>query len=277
VQSHHVRPDGRAFSASRPVTISLGALSTAAGSALVRLGGTAVMCGVSALLAPPAATAPTAGFVVPNVHLPPMCSPSVRPGPPSEEAQRLSVLLQAVLVDSRVVDTDELVVAPGRLVWSLHVDCVCLSDDGSVADACVLAALAALKATRLPACTVDTQSGVVVRNAARDHPVRIHCEPMSVSFVMASQGTLLADPTREEELMCSSRITVITDEHGALRRVDASLPSQSGSALQTAVASAVSGLTEQRRTVLQAAFASISASSSSLSSSSLSSSSSSER
>ena len=64
--------------------------SQADGSAIVRLGQTSVVCGVRAEVAPPPPAAPSHGHLVPNLALPPMCSPAYKPGPPSLAAQTLT-------------------------------------------------------------------------------------------------------------------------------------------------------------------------------------------
>jgi exosome complex component RRP43 len=110
-----IRPDGRDSAAFRDVTVNVGALymyterdrshrgvlsgsiSTADGSALVRLGDTTIVCGVKAEIAEPEVLAPSDGFIVPNIDLSAICSPKFKPGPPSEEAQVLSDRLHEIL------------------------------------------------------------------------------------------------------------------------------------------------------------------------------------
>lgn len=91
-----------------------GSINTADGSALVRMGGSTIVCGVKAEIAEPDLENPDEGFLgellasllfslvspshvcfsvsilVPNVDLPAMCHPKFKPGPPSDEAQVLS-------------------------------------------------------------------------------------------------------------------------------------------------------------------------------------------
>lgn len=95
-----LRPDGREFDAWRPVSVNVGSISTADGSALVRLGDTTVVCGVKVEIAEPELDRPEEGFLVPNLDLPAICSPKFKPGPPTEEAQALSDRLNEVLATS---------------------------------------------------------------------------------------------------------------------------------------------------------------------------------
>lgn len=72
-------------------------ITSAEGSALVRFGRTTVVCGIKAEVTRPSDDEPQSGWVVPNVELPALCSPLIRPGPPTEEAQAMTVRLSDLL------------------------------------------------------------------------------------------------------------------------------------------------------------------------------------
>ena len=114
--AEQLRPDGREAAEWRDLFVHVGSISTADGSALVRLGHTTIVCGVKAEIAEPDLEQPTAGFLgshllggrptavtltvpllVPNIDLPAMCAPRFKPGPPSEEAQVLSDRLASTI------------------------------------------------------------------------------------------------------------------------------------------------------------------------------------
>lgn len=59
----NVRPDGRALNTFRPTSIRQGAITTANGSAMVRIGGTTVVCGIKAEVAEPRVDRPKDGFL----------------------------------------------------------------------------------------------------------------------------------------------------------------------------------------------------------------------
>lgn len=61
--SEYIREDGRAFEQAREVQCNVGAITTAAGSALVRLGQTTIVCGVKAEIAKPELARPKDGFL----------------------------------------------------------------------------------------------------------------------------------------------------------------------------------------------------------------------
>ncbi|TFY70628.1 hypothetical protein EVG20_g2365, partial [Dentipellis fragilis] len=147
------RPDGRTLDAWRDVSVHTD------GSALVRLGGTTVVVGVKAEIALPELDTPDAGFLVPNLDLPPLCSPRFKPGPPSEEAQVLSARLNDALLASAVLPLTTLCIEPGKAAWVLYVDATCINYDGNAFDAALLGMVAALRNTRLPQATYNPDTG----------------------------------------------------------------------------------------------------------------------
>jgi exosome complex component RRP43 len=91
-----VRPDGRTLTKQRKITVTPGTIGTSAGSSIVRIGATSVVCGIKVEVAEPLVATPTEGFVVPNVDLSPLCSSRYRPGPPPDSAQVLSETISKI-------------------------------------------------------------------------------------------------------------------------------------------------------------------------------------
>ena len=88
-----VRPDGRVFPGCRRVTVTSGSLTSADGSALVRLGSTSVAAGVQCLVTYPSQQAPSEGFLKVTVALSAVCSPKFHAKRPSDDAAALSEFL----------------------------------------------------------------------------------------------------------------------------------------------------------------------------------------
>lgn len=65
-----------------------------------------------------------------------------------------------------VVRREDLCIAEGRHVWKLNVDVHCLSHEGSLPDACALAAVAALSDVKLPGTVVTKDDEVLVAPGA---------------------------------------------------------------------------------------------------------------
>ncbi|KAF2207492.1 hypothetical protein CERZMDRAFT_102389 [Cercospora zeae-maydis SCOH1-5] len=187
------RPSGRSPEQFRTPTINTGSLSHSNGSAVVRVGDTAVVCGVRAeiLLAsdipsPPGddinddETIEHLGLIVPNLELSTGCSPAHLPGnAPGSVAQSLSYRISRLLNDSGAITADDLRVQyvqpasdgettdeAGKTVtkafWTLYVDILCLALDGNALDAAWLAVSAALHDTRLPSARWDPDRECVV-------------------------------------------------------------------------------------------------------------------
>lgn len=131
-----IRPNGRRVDEFRAPAVHTGSLSHADGSAVVRTGDTAVVCGVRAEIlratdvpgyadgrrssSDPAPRVPPPpqhrrddiqdlGLLVPNVELSTGCSPAHLPGPPpSDLAQSLAVRILSLLHCAKLVQDDDL-------------------------------------------------------------------------------------------------------------------------------------------------------------------------
>ncbi|XP_019727949.1 exosome complex component RRP43 [Hippocampus comes] len=210
------RPDGRELHEFRTTTVNIGSISTADGSALVKLGNTTVICGVKAELANPSVEATGKGFIVPNVDLPPLCSSQFRPGPPGEQAQAASQFMADIIESSEMLQMEDLCIERGKLCWSLYCDLICLDYDGNLLDACALTMLAALKNTRLPKVRVNGETGAPEVDLGKRRGLKIRRHPVAASFCIFDDSVLLVDPAAEEEQLATARLTVVTDEEGRL-------------------------------------------------------------
>ncbi|KAF9387532.1 Exosome complex component RRP43 [Podila verticillata] len=231
--SQGVRPDGRLLNGFRPTTVHHGVITTANGSAMVRIGGTTVVCGVKAEVAEPRLDAPDQGYLVPNVDLSPISSSAFRPGPPSEQAQVVSEALHRVLKESNVLDLKDLCIEEGKAVWSLWVDVVCVSYDGNIYDAALTSVMAALGNVRIRNPTYE--EGIVKVSGAEDlsddnsFTLKLARTLASATFALFDTNLVaLADPNFAEESVSQGRVTVTLDEAGqicALSKIGASASS----------------------------------------------------
>jgi len=216
----NVRPDGREFLEFRDCSINVGSISTADGSSLVRLGDTTVVCGIKAEISEPDLDAPEDGFLVPNLDLPPLCSPKYKPGPPSDDAQVLSSRLNEVLILSNILPTNSLCIQSGKFVWVLYIDATCINYNGNVFDATLLAMVAALKNVRLPKATYHEETNHVTCSRKVREPLSLLGTPISSSFGVFNSSHLLADPTAFEEPLLETMVAVIMDSEGRLLSVN---------------------------------------------------------
>ncbi|KAH6565375.1 hypothetical protein BASA61_008687 [Batrachochytrium salamandrivorans] len=206
-----VRADGRPLLYFRNPEFNTDAITSATGSMAMKLGETSVICAIKAELAEPGPTTPCQGYLVPNIDLPALCSPQYRSGPPSELVQSISTFLNSIIPSGDVLDLESLCVVPGRLVWVLYADIICLNYAGNVLDAAVAALMGALRNVKLPGISVDSDDIPTVNDEPPKH-LKLNRAIISSTFAVFDEKTLLADPTHEEELLASSHISVVVDD-----------------------------------------------------------------
>lgn len=129
---------------------------------------------------------PLEGFLVFNVELLPMSSPSAEApaggarAPPA--AVHVARILERQVRDARAIDSEALCIVPGEAVWSLRVDVRVLDDGGNVTDAAALAALGSLLHFRRPDVTVRGRSVHVHPYDERVAlPLAVHHLPVTVT------------------------------------------------------------------------------------------------
>ena len=148
-----------------------------------------------------------------------------------------------------------------QAAWVLRLDVYCLNADGALLSTALLAAAGALLRLRLPAVTLGAKWRVALRPspptdgeaaaaggaqpggaaaevaAAEGGPVsiearRLQLGPLPVALACGLfRGTLLVDPTLEEEAVMETVITIATDPAGRLARPLRPAPRACGAAL----------------------------------------------
>lgn len=216
------RPDGRGLDKVRPITINVGTVNTADGSATVRIGHTAVMCGIKAELATPTLRKPNEGFIIPNVELYPCCSPKFKAGPPGEKAVAASQFLKSVITSANLVNVEDLCIKPNKMAWCLFCDVVCLNYDGNLSDAALIAFMAALQNVRLPNVIYDDETERIDVSLEKNVPVALMAKPVASTFTVYSEDIQLMDPTAEDEDQGSGEVTVVLLEDGTMCTINKS-------------------------------------------------------
>ncbi|XP_064482039.1 exosome complex component RRP43-like [Ornithodoros turicata] len=206
-----VRSDGRELNERRPTAVNIGSISTADGSAVVKIGCTSIVCGIKAELAEPTVDEPKKGFIVPNVDLFPICSPMFKMGPPSEHAQVLSKMMLDMLNSSGCIDLERLCIVEGKLSWCLYVDLTCLDYDGNVAEACIMAATAALANLTLPKVATE---GEEINVLWEREQAGIQHGPLAATFAILADDIVVVDPTHEEECLAKEVFTIALTHDG---------------------------------------------------------------
>jgi exosome complex component RRP43 len=133
--------------------------------------------------------------------------------------------LVRVLETSGCVATSDLAVCPGRLVWCLYIDLVCLDHSGNLWDCALAALVAALETVTLPAVSVDPDSGAITVEPGARTPLPLRSRPVSCTSAVfparegEAEARVVADPTWEEEQLAGASLSVVCLQSGEVCHV----------------------------------------------------------
>jgi exosome complex component RRP42 len=192
----------------RPLTIMLGTVEKANGSAFVHLGKTKVLAGVKVELGTPFPDTPDEGILTVNAEFVPMASPTFEAGPPDENSIELARVVDRGIRESKAIDVKKLCIQPGKKVFVVFVDIYILDHDGNLIDAAGMAALGALISAKMRAFEVK-DGEVTYRDEKVPLPVNNYPVPITTVKI---DGSIVLDPCLEEEQVTSCRLTVTTDK-----------------------------------------------------------------
>jgi exosome complex component RRP43 len=223
-QPNQTRPNGRLPHDFREPVINTGSLTHSNGSAVVRSGDTAVVCGIRAEILtasdiphPPSEDLheddliESVGLLVPNIEMSTGCSPAHLPGnPPSTAAQALSYRLLSLLHSSNIVDPKDLIIQATlpkteddppdedpqqvtKAYWTLYIDILCISLDGNAFDTAWLATVAALQDVVLPKAWWDQDREAILCSPrpAEASRLRLNIIPAVSTFAVFSTASAL--------------------------------------------------------------------------------------
>ncbi|KAM7500168.1 hypothetical protein LguiA_024582 [Lonicera macranthoides] len=216
-----VRPDARPLGKARDTTLALGAVASADGSALAKIGCTTMLAAIKMEVMTPTAESPDEGCVAIDFHMPPICSPIVRPGRPAEAAPVVSKQLSDTILSSGMINLKELSLVSGKAAWMAYLDIYCLDADGALFDAALLSAVAAFSHLQIPVVSVNDDGRVVIvseeNGGGKREPVnkekrklKLNTIPFSLTSIL-HKNYILADPTAEEESIMDTLVTVVLD------------------------------------------------------------------
>ncbi|KAL0346233.1 UNVERIFIED_CONTAM: Exosome complex component RRP43 [Sesamum radiatum] len=250
-----IRPDGRALGRARDTTLMLGAVASANGSALAKIGCTTMLAAIKMEVMTPTAEAPDEGCIAIDFHMPPICSPLVRPGRPAEVAPVISKQLSDTILSSGMINLKELCLVSGKAAWMAYLDIYCLDADGALFDAALLSAVAAFSHLQIPVVSLNDDGRIVLisddnSGAMKEkEPVnkekiklKLNNLPFSLTCVL-HKNYILADPTCEEESIMETFLTVVLDS--SFQLVSLNKPGGPGLAHTSAIQDCIS-LTRRR-------------------------------
>jgi exosome complex component RRP42 len=204
------RLDGRTFNESRPLRIEINVVQKANGSAWVKLGNTEVVAGVKVETGEPFEGLENKGALIVSAEVLPTASPFVEPGPPDEETIELARVVDRGIRESEMLALDKLALIPGKIVYTVFVDCSIINTDGNLFDATSYAVVLALLTSKFPIYETKDEK-VVDTGKVQDPP--INTVPVSITFARIGDSLML-DPTTEEEVCMDARITLTTNSDG---------------------------------------------------------------
>ncbi len=207
------RADGRAPYDYRDISLEMGAIDKAEGSARVKMGNTQIMMGVKPQIGEPFADTPNVGVLMTNSELLPMASPTFEPGPPDERSVEMARVVDRCLREGKVVDLEKLCIREGEKVWMLFLDLHVLDYDGNLIDAAVLGSVAALMNTKIP--TTKIEDDKVVIDEDNKIPLSINEKPLMSTFAKIGDE-LIVDPSLEVEDIMGARISIGVRQDGSL-------------------------------------------------------------
>jgi exosome complex component RRP42 len=206
------RLDERGLDETRPIEIEVNVIKKASGSAWVKLGKTEVVAGVKVETGEPFEGLENSGALIITAEVLPIASPHIEPGPPDEETIELARVVDRGVRESEMLDLSKLVLVPGKIVYTIFVDCSIINVDGNLFDATSYAVVAALSSCKLPVFEVKDDK-VVETGRTQEPPVTTI--PVSVTTVKIGDFQL-SDPNGEEEACMDARLTITTNSKGSI-------------------------------------------------------------
>ena len=193
----------------RPLTIVLGVVEKANGSAQVYLGKTRILAGVKVQVGTPFPDTPNEGILTVNAEFVPLAYPTFEAGPPDENSIELARVVDRGIRESKAIDLTKMCIDPGKKVLVVFVDVYVLDHDGNLIDAAGMAALGALVNAKMQAFDVK---GGEIKYKDNQIPLPMQNYPVPVTSVKLD-GSVIVDPCLEEEQVMSCRLTVTTDKN----------------------------------------------------------------
>ncbi|WGI16906.1 exosome complex protein Rrp42 [Methanonatronarchaeum sp. AMET-Sl] len=209
------RQDGRDLKEARNIEIETDIIKKAEGSARVKLGETEVVVGIKMETGDPFPDTPDKGVLITNAELNALASPTFEPGPPGEYATEIARVVDRGIRESEAVDFTKLCITEGEEVWMIFVDIHVLDHDGNLFDVSNIAAISALLTAEIPFEKYEVEPGT--------NTIDVKTIPVSTTF-MKCGGELLLDPTHNEEMIGTTRLTTITNSENEIVGMQKGLP-----------------------------------------------------
>ncbi|MCX6818881.1 MAG: exosome complex protein Rrp42 [Candidatus Aenigmarchaeota archaeon] len=204
------RIDNRGFDEYRDIKIEPNIISSAEGSARVKLGNTEVVAGVKMEISEPYPDTPKEGTMMVTTEFVPLASPVFESGPPDENSVEAARVVDRAIRESKAIDFGKLCIREGEKAWTVCIDIDVLNDDGNIIDASGIAAITALLNTKMPDLD-ENEKPIYSKKGSKSLPIKEI--PVSTTFVKICDK-IMADPSLSEKEAMDARLTVGTVKKG---------------------------------------------------------------
>ncbi|CAK1544559.1 unnamed protein product [Leptosia nina] len=214
------RSDGRSNKDYRPMELETDVVSSASGSARLRLANTDVLVCVKTEIDTPKSDKPGLGSIEFFVDCSANATPEFEGRGGEQLANRISNLLQRAYHSSQAFNLKQLCIFEGKQCWKLYVDILILECGGNLCDAVSLAVKAALFNTRIPFVKAALMDGGNIDLQLSDDPfdskrLEVGTAPLLVTLCRMDEENIV-DPTAEEETCIAVSIVVGVSGNPAL-------------------------------------------------------------
>ncbi len=203
-----IRTNNRKDDEYREIKIETGILKNAAGSAKVTLGKTMIYAGTKLEIGTPYPDTPEEGGITVGVELSPIGAPEFYAGPPSETSIELSRVVDRGIREAKTIDFKKLLLVPKEKAWFVYVDIYVMNHDGNLFDACQMAAMAALKTTKIP--KIDKEFNQIKGEYSGN--LKLEKLPVLNTYSKISNKIIL-DPDLNEDYATEARLSIAIDDN----------------------------------------------------------------
>ena len=198
--SEGLRLDGRKYDEHRNIVVNTGMITSAQGSAEVKLGNTRVLVGVKINQGDPYEDNDTKGVLITSAEIRPMiCATHHNPNF-KEMSVELARVVDRGIREGECIDLDTMSKNDVGKIWIVFVDIHVIEYDGNIIDAAGIGAAFALEDA--------------ARNISGDSfPIEVNCIPIPTTFTKIG-NSLFIDPCKIEEEASKTRLTITTIDNG---------------------------------------------------------------
>ncbi|MCL4117883.1 UNVERIFIED_CONTAM: hypothetical protein GTU68_014934 [Idotea baltica] len=216
-----LRVDGRERLDYRQVEIETGLVSTANGSARVRLARTDVLVTIKMEIERPLPAYPTHGKLEFSVNCSANAAPEFEGRGGDDLSTSLSGMLEKLYSSPKAFDKCKLCVVAGKHVKVFYIDIEILECGGNLFDVVSMGVKAALYSTRTPKIYITGEDGGEMEFSVSDNPndvdrIDVHDAPILITHLRICENLTIVDPTLEEECCGPMRLVVGVTPQGTI-------------------------------------------------------------